>query len=113
MTIRKVLEQIHGNYPNSEYYFEEDGFRYYNTSEIIPYKGIYRLVEDKQYLYIYTSSQSAYMVNKLTVSDGRTNNLKKYLSEKTNQVWTSPFSIWTFGFLTILQKIRSRKQSYL
>lgn len=101
---RKLCEQMKGNFPSSDYEFLEQGFKYYKEGEPVPYDKLIRLVEDKQYLYLYISQQSAYMVDKATVSGDGTTGLQAMLSEKTGLKWTKPYNLLTFRFRSIFAK---------
>ena len=48
---RKIFQQLNGKSLESQYSFFEDGFKFYDDGELIPYKKLIRLVEDKEYLY--------------------------------------------------------------
>lgn len=95
---KKIAEQLHGNYPRSEYSFTEKSFTFSDKGEEVPYGKLMRLVEDREYMYLYISRESAYMVTKSTVSGTGPEALKKYLSDKTGLKWTKPFSLLTFRF---------------
>ena len=64
-------------------------------------KKMVRLVEDKEYLYLYISRESAYMVDRSTVEPGDSGKLKEFLAGKTGLDWTKPFSLLTFRFPSV------------
>lgn len=99
---RKIFQQLNGKSLESQYSFFEDGFKFYDDGELIPYKKLIRLVEDKEYLYLYISQESAYMVDRSTVQPGDSNKLKDFLPGKTGMEWTKPFNLLTFRFRSIL-----------
>lgn len=92
---RQVAAQMKGRFPHSFYSFSQTGFRYYKDGDEISYKKLIRLVEDREYLYLYVSPESAYMVDKSTVSGGEAT-LKALLAEKSGLKWTRPFNLLTF-----------------
>lgn len=100
----KICAQMNGKYPSSEYVFRDDGFRFYAEGEWIPYAKLIRLVEDRQYFYLYISSQSAYMVDRATVSGDGDAGLKRFLAERTGQKWTRPFNLLNFRFRSIFAR---------
>ena len=103
-TARKICEQMQGQYPSSAYEFREEGFADSKEGESIPYSKLVRLVEDKAYLYLYISQQSAYMVDKATVSGDGVQGLQAMLSEKTGLKWTKPNTLLTFRFRGLLHR---------
>lgn len=102
MQAKEVLQQMGGKFPRSEYAFLEEGFRFYDKGETIPYGNLIRLVEDRQYLYLYVSEQSAYMVDKSTVTGGSPEELKTFLKIETGLSWTRPASLFNFKVKDLL-----------
>jgi len=102
----KVIRQMNGSFPRSDYSFDGSGFRYYDKGEPIPYGKLIRLVEDREYLYLYISRQSAYMVDKSTVKGGP-DELKTFLSERTGLSWERPVSLFNLSIKTLLQNRRA------
>lgn len=91
---RQVLKEFGGRFPVVHYWFGPEGICFNEKGEKpSPYSGIIRLVEDKEYLYVYVSELSAHMIDASTVKgkDGR-DGLKKYLSGKCGLEWTVPLS---------------------
>jgi len=94
---QRIVQQMDGDFPQSRYTFFEKGFRFYDKGEEIPYGKLVRLVEDREYLYLYISGQSAYMVDQSTISGGSPAELKAFLRAKTGLSWTRPNSLLTFS----------------
>lgn len=107
----KLIQQMNGRFPKSDYSFEEEGFRYYSKGELISYKKLLRLVEDREYLYLYISEQSAYMVDKATVKGGL-GELKTFLAQKTGRSWEQPVSLFNLRFKTLRQQHGSSRDEY-
>lgn len=93
---KEVIKQMGGKFPKSDYTFTDEGFKFYDKGDVISYGALIRLVEDKQYLYLYVSQQSAYMVDKGTVTGGTLEDLKDWLKIKTGLSWTRPASLLNF-----------------
>ena len=102
----RVLKMMDGNYPKSDYFFEKDSFRFNEEADPVPYSKIIRLVEDREYLYLYVSKQSAYMVDKRTVSGGSVDELKTFLAIETLQKWSRPANILNFRVGDLFHKSR-------
>lgn len=105
---RRVTEQINGNFPHSEYSFTSAGFADGKDRDTVPYSKLIRLVDDGKYLYLYISSESAYMVDKATVSGGSADALKEYISRKASKPWTKPISLLNFS----LRSLRGSSDGY-
>ena len=95
---KEVLKIMGGNYPTSDYVFGADSFTFNAEAEPVPYRKIIRLIEDRDYLYLYVSKQSAYMVDKRTVSGGSVADMKTFLAIETLQKWSRPANILNFRF---------------
>lgn len=93
---KEVIKQMGGKFPKSDYTFTDEGFKFYDKGDIIPYGTLVRLVEDRQYMYLYVTEQSAYMVDKGTVTGGTVDDLKDWLKIKTDLSWTRPASLLSF-----------------
>ena len=100
----KIIEQIGGRFPRSSYSFTDTGFSDGGDGKELPYSQLIKLVEDRQYIYLYVSSQSAYMLEKASIKGGSVDEFKAYLSEKTKLKWTRPVSLLTFGIKDIISK---------
>lgn len=93
---KEVLKMMGENYPQSTYAFGADSFTFNPEADPVPYSKLIRLVEDRQYLYLYVSQQSAYMVDKATISRGKDLDLREFLAIETGLKWTRPASILSF-----------------
>lgn len=95
---KKIIAQMNDKFPSSEYYFSSAGFKDSEKSKEIPYQSLIKLIDDKKYLYLYVSRESAYMVNAASVyGEGGLNGLKTLISEKSGCKWTKPSSFWSFN----------------
>ena len=103
---KEVLKIMGDNYPRSDYVFGVDSFTFNAEAEAVPYKKIIRLIEDREYLYLYVSKQSAYMVDKRTVSGGSLEDLKTFLAIETLQKWSRPANILNFRFRDLFPNTR-------
>lgn len=101
---KKICTQMKGDYPKSDYSFDDKDFRFYDKGEPIPYSNLIRLVEDKEYMYLYISRESAYMVEKASVSDDGAEGLKALLEKASGLKWTKPVTLMNFGFRSLMGK---------
>ena len=93
---RDVLQHMGGKFPKSDYRFYEKEFEFNEKEEAVPYKRLIRLIEDKDFLYLYVGEQSAYMVDKGSVTGGDVSELKTYLEIETGLKWSRPASLMSF-----------------
>ena len=100
----KIIEQIGGRFPRSSYSFTDTGFSDGGEGKMLPYLQLIKLVEDRRYIYLYVSSQSAYMVDKASIKGGTVDEFKTYLAGKTKLKWTRPVSLLTFGIKDIIKR---------
>ena len=111
---KAVIRQMGGQFPESHYEFEKNAFRFHAEADPVPYQKLIRLVEDKQYLYLYVSEDSGYMVDKATISGGTLADLKEFLASGSGQKWTRPNSLLTFRLTSLFpalgEKIASLKK---
>lgn len=96
MQAKQVLEMMGSHFPKSDYHFRETDFLFNEEADPVPYSKLIRLVEDREYLYLYVSKQSAYMVDKKTISRDRDMELKDFLAVETGLKWSRPASLLNF-----------------
>ena len=101
---RDVLKQMGGKFPKSDYSFYEKEFKFYDKGEPIPYKRLIRLIEDRQYMYLYVEEQSGYMVDKGTVTGGTVSDFKTYLEIETGLKFSRPASLFSFRITDLFPK---------
>ena len=100
----KIIEQINGNFPKSKYSFFDDSFTDCGDGKPIPYSRLIKLVEDRQYMYLFISRMSAYMVDKSTVGGSTVDDLKSYLTRKTGMEWVRPVSFFNFSIRSLINR---------
>ena len=93
---KKVLQQIGPNFPKSDYEFFDKEFSYNKEAEAVSYSTILRMVEDRQFFYLYVTRQAAYMVDKTTVTGGSAAELKQFLEIRTGLDFSRPNSFISF-----------------
>ena len=95
---RKLISQMGGRFPRSDYSFHEKNFSDGAGASPIPYSSLIKLIDDRSYLYLYVSKQSAYMLDRSTVNgpDGL-EGFKVFLTDKTGLKWSRGTNFWTFS----------------
>jgi hypothetical protein len=104
MQANEVLKQIGNKFPKSDYSFYEKEFKDHDKADPIPYTRLIRLIEDRQYLYLYVAEQSGYMVDKGTFSGGSVSDFKTYLEIETGMTFSRPASLFSFKITDILPR---------
>lgn len=108
---KKVIAQMGGQFPQSAYRFESSSFSFHKETPAVPYSKLIRLIEDKQYFYLYVSEDSGYMVDRSTVSGDGAAGLKAFLAEKTGMKWFRPNSLLTFNLFSLFPKWKKRHKN--
>ena len=62
----------------------------------LEYSKVVRLVEDDEYLYIFTDKKSAFMLEKASVKPHTSKDLMRFLATKTGLKWRGVFSLFSF-----------------
>ena len=105
----RICDSLHDQYPSTQYTFKENEFLLdEDTQRPLPYNLLIRLIEDNQYLYLYISKTSAYMIEKSTVHPD-VDTLKKLLTHSTGLRWCRPTSLLTFSLRTLWARRSNNK----
>ena len=99
----QTISAMHGSFPLLHYTFSEDGFTDGEDRPVIPYDRLFRLVEDEQYLYLFTGKATGYMLERGSVrGEEASGGLMQFLSAHSGLSWTKPFSLLTFRIRDVL-----------
>ena len=101
---REWLKQTGNEFPKSDYRFYEKEFSFNEKEKPVPYKRLIRLIEDRQYLYLYVAEQSGFMVDKGTVTGGTVSELKTYLEIETGMKFSRPANMFSFKITDLFPK---------
>lgn len=87
---QQVIVSLNGNFPKVSYQFHEKDISLTGTDTAarVSYGEIIRLVEDKEYLYLFVTDKSAYMIDRAEVIPGDSLELKGFLAAKVGLDWT-------------------------
>lgn len=98
-----VIEAMHGSFPALSYRFTAEGFTDGEDRPVVPYDRLYRLIDDGEYLCLFTSKASGYMLRRDSVAgEGGADGLMRLLSEKSGLPWQKPFKLLSFRLRDIL-----------
>lgn len=88
---KTLYDGFNGRPPLVNYRFSPKAFTYAENGEEVPYASVIRLVDDGEFLYIYVSKKTAYMVSDYSVEgNGGLAGLKKLLAKGSGQEWRKP-----------------------
>ena len=80
-----------------EYRFGESAFRDGEDRPAVEYARLMRLVADDEYLYLFVSKASGYMIERASVQgEGGGDGLMRLLADRSGLRWRRPFSLLTF-----------------
>ena len=105
----QVIEAMHGTYPVLHYSFSESDFTDGDDRPKIPYKKLFRLILDEEYLYLFASKASGYMIRKDTIKGkDDTQGLMDLISGESGLAWQKPVSFLTFSIKDLRALMRKR-----
>ena len=97
LTARKLYDSCGGKFPNVKYRFSDNGFLPDYKEEQLPYSDLIRIIDDGEFLYLYVSRDTAYMIDRKTVTgSGGVAGLKKIISSGASIQWASPKNLLAF-----------------
>lgn len=112
MNADKSLEVRHGILPKMEYAFGNSGVEVSGEGTMmLKYKQLIRLVEDANYLYLFSSPEAVCMIARSSIKPDD-KKLMDFLSEKTGLEWKTEKSFFflnLYDIRQILQKAAGRK----
>lgn len=73
------------------------------------YDRFQRLVEDKEYLYLFLGRRSVCMIDKATIKGGSAEELKAFVADRTGLAWRRSRSFFTMNLADLRQMIRDRR----
>ena len=111
ITANRMVEAIGGKYPRSELYFREeevavtDGKKWFS----MPYGMIQRIIEDKEFYYLWLTRATSYMIDKATLEPADQKAFKAFLEGKTGILSEAPPSLMRFNIGTVIRRVKNRK----
>lgn len=106
----KALSERKAKLPDMNYAFGPDTLHLSGEGSMdIPYKKLTRLVEDRQYLYLFLSRNSVCMMEKASVKPDDLMAFAKFLEEKTGLKWQAEKSFLSMSIYDIRRAIRDMR----
>ena len=96
---RQILRVMDGRTMTMEYAFDENGFSCLvgDGKSEYSYDSIIRIVEEKEYLYLFQKKTQACMIDIATIPVDQRANFKAFITKKTGIQWTKPMTFRTFS----------------
>lgn len=90
----QVEKAMNGKFPEIHYAFGETGFTDGPDRPTVSYDRLIRLSADAEYLYLFVSKASGYMIDARTV-DGvnGSEGLKQFIAERSHLAWKRPITL--------------------
>lgn len=106
----RAVEARHGALPKMQYKFFEESFRVTGEgSTELKYTKIERLVEDKQYLYVFMGADSVCMIERDSIKPQDTEHFMKFLTEKTNLQWQKDKGILSMTLWDVVNMMKEKR----
>ena len=110
---RKMCKFMEGWWPLMKFSFEEDGIHSETDREkmVTPYGNVIRLIDERSFYYVFTGPNTAFMIDKSTVSPEDQDGFMAMLMARTGKEWTASGGFpWTLQALRIRKKNRELRQ---
>ena len=111
VTAVRMNQAIGKKYPKVEYYFFEkeasitDGKEWFH----MPYHIVQRFFEDKEYWYLFLTTNISYMIPKETLKKGDASKFTTFIENRTGLKAEKPVAVMNLSLKTIITRIRNRK----
>lgn len=91
----KIIASGAGKLPHTRFHFRESDFTVKSSGyeKTLPYRQLYALLEDGEYLYLFLNRDAGYMVDKATVPSGELAGLKAALEAGSGLSFRSPTTL--------------------
>ena len=101
----RIIEALNGEEIKMSYSFHTDevfGCVAQGNKSIYPYASLIRLLEDSEFFYLFTGKDQIFVIRKNTISSGRIEEFKKFMTQKTGLEWTKPVILFTLNIRQLL-----------
>ena len=111
VTANRMVEAIRGKYPRTELYFREEGVAVTDGKDWfrMDYEMIQRVVEDKEFYYLWLTRATSYMIDKTTVEPADQKAFKAFLEQKTGLLTEAPPTLLRFNLGAVLRRVKNAK----
>lgn len=113
----KAMNEANAAFPSSRYGFDEYGIHIFETKrnkeeDVLPYKDIYGLGEDKEYLFFFRDRYGGYMISKKDLEEKEgiiyLENFKEYIESRTNKKFIKS----KIPILMFFEKLKQLRQNF-
>ena len=111
VTANRMVEAIGGKYPRSELYFREEEVAVTDGKEwfYMPYGMIQRVIEDKEYIYLWLTRATSYMIDKATLEPADQKAFKAFLEARTSLLTENTPSLFRFNLGAVRRRVKNAK----
>lgn len=107
----RALETRKGLLPRMSYEFYEDEFTLSGEGSMhIPYHKLSRLVEDRDYLFLFLSRESVCMMSRDSLQPKEPDKFKTFLAEKTGLIWRRERGLLSIDLTDMILMFRDWKK---
>ncbi len=107
----RTLEARKGALPRMTYAFYENEMKVSGEGAMsIPYRKLKRLIEDKNYLYLFLSRDSVCMLARDSLQPKEPDAFKAFLAEKTGLVWRRERGLLSLDLADLILMFRERNE---
>lgn len=102
---------INGKYPRVEYYFFDEAVDITDGKEwfTLPYKGIQRFFEDKEYWYFFLTTNTSYMIPKSTLKKGDASKFTTFIENRCGLKAEKPVAALNIRLGTLIRHFRNKR----
>ena len=111
VTANRMVEAIRGKYPHTELYFREEEVAVTDGKDwfYMPYGMIQRVIEDKEYYYLWLTRATSYMIDKSTVAPADQKAFKAFLEAQTGLLTEAPPTLLRFNMGALRRRVKNAK----
>lgn len=87
-TAKQIVSSLKGDFPRMKFGFRQDNMVVTTPKEtgVVQYDIITRLAENRQYLFMFTTQRSAYVIKKTDIPEAELNGFKAFIQARTGSL---------------------------
>lgn len=111
VTANRMNAAIGGAYPQTELYFCREAVAVTDGSDWfqMPYPLVQRMVQDNQYVYLFLSASTSYMIDKSTVLPCNLSGFQSFLEDRTGLLVENPPTLFRLNIAALIRRIKNTK----
>jgi len=111
VTANRMVEAVNGKYPHTEMYFREEEVAVTDGSKwfYMPYSLIQRVVQDKEFYYLWLTRATSYMIDKTTVEPADLKAFQTFLEGKTGLLTENAPSLFRLNLGAVIRRAKNAR----